>query len=340
MRRILLIIFILSVIEGILSYGEGVTIKVNTLNEKDIIDWTARLEENEVFYRNLNGFELSEEGGKYYLYYLEGDYAVIYKVDLESGRLIKTISSPGQGPGELIKPMAMAVKYGKILIYDPGFGGIKIFDTDGKILKEFRIESIPFYSLGMHQKDIIDLSSGNEIFIRNVDEKSNTCIIVYDLNGTQLRRIIPLDAEKEKDTRVWVLNTYFNFEVDKNGDIVILYVKKGLLRKYDIKGKLKLERNLYDDLAVKDRNEEQLEIKSTSRSFQVTYRLDFYGFCLTESGDVFVSTHGGGIYYTNGGFNPLYILKQSSGEGFGTQLEWYNQSVITPNKMYKVNHYK
>lgn len=122
--------------------------------------------------------------------------------------------------------MAMAVKYGKIIVYDPGFGGIKIFDTDGKILKEFRAESISFYSLGLHQKDIIDLSGNNEIFIRHVDEKSNTSIVVYDMNGTKLRRIIPLDAEKEKDARMWVLNTYFNFEVDKNGDIVILYVKK------------------------------------------------------------------------------------------------------------------
>lgn len=217
------------------------------------------------------------------------------------------------------------------------FGGVKIFDTEGGVLKEFKAGISAVFSVSFRDKNVIDLSNKDEIYVRDVDEKTNTSIAVFDMDGKKLRQIIPVDANRAKDAKQWVSNTHFGFRIDKNGDIVILYTKKGVLKKIGGNGKLIWERNLYDDLPKEDKNIKQFEIKNTKRMFQVTYRLDFYGFCLTETGDIFVSAHKGGIYYDADG-NPLFILKRPSGKGFGPTLIWYKNDVLTPNRIFKSNN--
>jgi len=340
LKRVFLLLLNILLIAEFVVYSadkdKNIPLKVFTLHETDITDCEKQLDENEVFFKTLTGFEMDDQGN---LYYLECNYATIYKVDMNSGKLLKTISSRGQGPGQLNRPTAMTVKKGKIFVLDIGFGGIKVFDTDGKCLKEFRVGNANVYSISLFLNQIIAANDNNEIFVRELDEKDNTVISVFDSDGKRLKSIIPINAQKEKDLKLWVLNTDFVFKIDKNGDLILLYKKKGELKKYDCNGKLSWERNLYSDLPVQDKNKEKFEVVNKKHLFQVSMRFDFLGFGFTEAGDIFVSTYRGGIYYDKSG-NPLFILKQPSGESFGDLFVWNKDDLITPYKIFRLKDIK
>jgi hypothetical protein len=323
-----------TVLSTLLFSTDGAKLKVITLSEKDIIDREELLEKNEIFYRNLKGLDMDEHN---HLYYLAGHFVRIFKVDMDSLKLIKTISEKGQGPSELHTPLGFSVRNNRIFVYDMGFPGIKIFDTNGGCEKEIKFHDFKVFSLNIHIEHLIDANDKNEIYLRDIDEKNNTAISVFDLEGKRIKTMIPINADRNKDAKLWILNTNFKFKLDNDGNIIILYLKKGLLKKLDKNGALIWERDLYVDLPQADKTPEKFEVVNEKRRFQFTVRLDFMGFCIAENNDIFVSSHKGGFYYDKSG-KPLFILKQPSGKGFGTTLLLHKKKLITPDKVFRLNY--
>lgn len=311
-------------------------IPVIQLSQADITDIEDTLDNNEIFLKSPVGFE---SDGKGYFYYLDQHFKTVLKVQKKDFKLVKTISRSGQGPFELNIPAAMKVKNGKIYILDTGFPGIKIFDTDGKPIKEFRLLKVPsIVGINIHLPHVIDVSSTGEIYLRQIDSLEKFSIIVLDINGKKISDMLPLSESIKKDLNALVLETNFTFFLDPSDNIWVIFQKKGILKKFSKQGKLLLERNLYNDLSENERNPKQkLEVQSKPKSFKSHMTLDFMGMAIEDSNRLIVSAYSCGLVYRISDGQLLMKIKKPSDRGFGSLFLIENNQLYT---CYQINNLK
>jgi hypothetical protein len=89
-------ILIVCVLFGAKQWIQSKNVPIVTLQEEDVSSFESKLDENEVFLRNVFGFDYDD----HHVYYLENHFCTIYKVRLNSFQLVEMISSRGQRPGE------------------------------------------------------------------------------------------------------------------------------------------------------------------------------------------------------------------------------------------------
>jgi hypothetical protein len=162
---------------------------VETIVLKGGIDFEKQLSVNEIFLRNCRDFDMAPD--KDLIYFMDSTYCHIFKVDMKTGKLLKTISSRGQGPSELMSPVSMTAKNNMLVVLDRGFGGIKIFAPDGKLINEFRVNN---YIIGNRS---IDVNDKNEIYLGVVDFNDNSMVSVYDMHGKKKRSLIRYKGDKD-----------------------------------------------------------------------------------------------------------------------------------------------
>ncbi len=205
---------------------------------KDGVEISKKMEENEVFFRMCPDFDVD---GKY-LYMIELFQETVLKVDIETGKLVKAISSKGQGPGELMFAVNIEVKNGKVFVFDKGFGGIKIFTTAGLLFKEFKVR-------GILREKCLAVDDNNHIYLGRLDFTGKTMVSVYDLSGRRLRSVIKHDIDPYD--RESIKRYEYMFDMDKSGNMYILFPVIRLIRKYDNKGKLTWEKEIKNRLLGK-----------------------------------------------------------------------------------------
>lgn len=79
------------------------------------------------------------------VYVLDGRRGVVTVVD-SGGALVRTVGTPGEGPGELRFPAALAVHPdGAVTVYDPGHGGFVVYGPDGTFVRSVPVDlqSVP-----------------------------------------------------------------------------------------------------------------------------------------------------------------------------------------------------
>ncbi len=117
--------------------GEPSTIH---LEEEFTLD-TERDEIAEVGLADVRDFDVDSQGNIYFFHGREFDRNVIHKFD-EQGNFLKPLGKRGQGPGEIQLPIVMYVtEAGEIPIQDANTQKLYIFDTEGALIRETRIES-------------------------------------------------------------------------------------------------------------------------------------------------------------------------------------------------------
>lgn len=304
-------------------------VKDVTLDEKDMVDIEELLEENEIIFKTLKGLDYDEHG---HIYFLAGHFVRILKVDRKTFKLVKVISSKGSGPGELYRPVSFEVKNDKIFVLDFSFGGIKVFDLEGNCLKEFRIR-LSYLSLSLHLDDIIDVNSKDQIFFRQIDEESGTVITVYDMDGNKIKQIIPLEARMKDEMKKWTTKSIFEFFIDKNEDIVVLYKIEGTLQKFTPEGKLIWSTNLYNALPQELRVTKKFKVTKTNKSMATKYSMDFTDACELDNGRIFVSGVRIGLIYDRFG-QPKCLVRQPEGGGLGTEIFWIDGKLFSKSKIY------
>jgi hypothetical protein len=309
---------------------QGKNLPVVNLQEKDVFDFSSRLDENEVFLRNIFGFDYDG----HHVYYLDNHFCTIFKVELESFKLVKTISSKGQGPGELSIVIGLSCKNGKLYVADVGFGGIKIFDTEGKFLKQFKVIGLSF-GFGMITKYIIDVSDDEEIYVRCNVIGNGTLISVYDKNGRRLRGLIPAEGNSEKVYLSSLMKNQLIFTLDNSGHIIVLFTKLGKLQKYDKQGKLLWSRDILKELPKKERNEEKFKkLKGGIRG-----AVNFLGLAVLEDNRIFASGVFTGVLLSEKG-TVIGLFKSPEGKGgFGYLLFWKGSRLIGMEKQYDFHRY-
>ncbi len=257
------------------------------------VEFGKMLDKNNVFLKMCLSFDAADG----YFYFLDSKFGTVFKVEEKTGKLVKTISSKGQGPFELQNATALRVKNNKIFVLDGGFNGIKIFDTEGNNLNEIKLNVVISWRS-------IDVNDKEEIFLGRVDTEKKTLVSVFNAKGENLRSIVPVKKLK-KDNQLsphW----YYNIRLDKSGNIYVLFYLLRKLAKYSSKGSLIWEKPIKNEILDRYPNNDRVW-----RGFENTVRLRISVFNLdtTPGNNVVISHIGGGCMFSgNGELKKLITL--------------------------------
>lgn len=263
----------------------GFNLAVEKIELTNPVKFERKLARNNVFLKFCDFFDV--ENG--FFYFLDRHFSVVFKVEQETGKLVKTISSRGQGPNELQTPVSFRVRNKKIFVLDKGFNGVKIFDTEGNTINEFKMDFV----IGNRS---IDVDYKEEIFLGRADRKNNSMVQVFDINGKKLRSLIPFKGVKDitKYEKSW----YYTIRLDKDGSIYVLHYMDRKLQKYDKYGKLLWERPIKNKLL--DQYPNDGEVKRGKGTVYVNQQRIF-GINVTPAGNVIVAHAGGGCMFSTDG---------------------------------------
>lgn len=257
------------------------------------VEFGKMLDKNNVFLKMCLSFDAADG----YFYFLDSKFGMVFKVEGKTGKLVKTISSKGQGPSELQHATALRVKNNKIFVLDGGFNGIKIFDTEGNTLKEIKLNVVISWRS-------IDVNDKEEIFLGRVDTEKKTLVSVFNEKGENLRSIVPV----KKGVKISQLSPhwYYNIRLDKCGNIYVLFYLLRKLAKYSSKGTLIWEIPIKNEILDRYPNDDRVW-----RGFENTIRLRISVFNLdtTPGNNVVISHIGGGCMFSgNGELKKLITL--------------------------------
>jgi hypothetical protein len=315
---------------------------VDTIVLKGGIDFEKQLSVNEIFLRNCRDFDMDPD--KELIYFLDSTYCHIFKVDMKTGKLLKTISSRGQGPSELMSPVSMKAENDLLVVLDRGFGGIKIFAPDGKLINEFRVNN---YIIGNRS---IDVNDKNEIYLGVVDFNENSMVSVYDIHGKKKRSLIRYRGDKDLKESISKVSRYQYFtKLDKKGNILVLFYMLRKLAKYSPNGELIWEKDIRNKILDKIPRDEYINL--TQRTISSRYHI--FGLDVTSNNDIIIGHGFGGCVFNENGelkkiiqvprienarkerdFDSLSLFKIKKNiliniSGFGERIYWYTYKEVS-----------
>ena len=268
------------------------------------VEFSQKMVENDVFFKWVQDFDVDDK----YIYLADATYKVIFKIALDSGKLERTISSKGQGPGELAFPVNICVKNNKVFVIDKGFGGIKIFGVDGSTINEFKVSgAVGRRGIAVDEKD--------NIYIGNIMD--NTLVSVYSLAGKRLRSLVKATVDlKDKDS---IKKRIYWIKIDKQKNIYVLYFVARELEKYDNQGKMLWRAKIENDL-----------LAEYPQSKNPGYR-NIFDFHILDNNDILIAhAKGGCILDTNGKLKKVIELKTGLVHSFGF-IKTVRNNLITLN---------
>jgi hypothetical protein len=131
-------------VEVVINHLEPYKIKgePSTLNlEEEFTIDTERDEIAEVGLADISDFDVDSKGNIYFCQRREFDLNVVLKFD-KGGDFLKTLGKRGQGPGEIQYPVFLNISDNDELpIQDANTQKLFVFDTEGDLIRETRIES-------------------------------------------------------------------------------------------------------------------------------------------------------------------------------------------------------
>jgi hypothetical protein len=265
-----------------------------TVQITERIDLSDKIEKNDVVVPLFSEFDTDGR----YIYIPEVQTSTILKIEIASGKLIKTISRLGEGPGEIIYPGVIVVRNDKIFVDDQKSRKIKIFSCTGEFKNEI------FTGSGVRG---LDVSRNEEIFVFANPIGNKYCISVYDLLGNKKRSLIETPAVvleqyiKEKFSK-WV-SSISGMRVDRYGNEYVVHGGETFeLAKHDHLGKI-LWKESFNTNLLPAYKEFVSEIKSRGISF-----VNPVGSCeMTPLGNIAIYLSGGIIIFDSTGKKKTII---------------------------------
>jgi len=248
------------------------------------------------------------------LYLLNPKYGNVIVLDLNTGSLIKTISSKGQGPYELGEPRSFKIKNDKLYIADDLYGGVKIFSTEGEFVRSFKVNRLSSYCWRI---DVDDL--GN-IYVPYFNFNEKKSVLILNESGEVKKAIITnpfMNADKSLEM---FKNLIFDFAIDPNLDIIIVYPLQRKIKKYNNNGFLQWEKVIPIENIPKNWPKEITVSPDGSVS-----RSPLIGkIYLNNRGDMIVSTIDRLIRFNGNG----QIISNIFGLDLGYEIKWHNEKII------------
>jgi len=337
------IVFVVVVLAGTLFIKAEETKKTVHLSKSDVTNIEELLDENEVYLRKTVGFESDKKG---YFYYLDSHYNSLMKVEKKTLKLVKAYSKKGEGPFELRYPNSLRVKNGIIYLMDFYYKGIRIFDMDFKPIKEIRFGTYLdgnqfFFGDLLGRFNRFDISTKGEIYLRSYDPKTKTALQVIDSNGKLVRNLLPVSACYEKDIEKWAAENKFSINLDSSDNILILYHKDGILKKFSPQGKLIRERNFFQDIPKDERLPNPIfNVVANNPGMNITVGLDFFGFELVDNNRMAINTRKGFYIYNTSDWKLVLKIKKVDVVLYGEKFIFEDGKIWTLNEMADVPNLK
>ena len=262
------------------------------------VEFGKMLDKNNVFLKMCLSFDAADG----YFYFLDSKFGTVFKVEEKTGKLVKTISSKGQGPFELQNATSMRVKNNKIFVLDGGFNGIKIFDTEGNNLNEIKLNVVISWRS-------IDVNDKEEIFLGRVDTEKKTLVSVFNAKGENLRSIVPV----KKGVKINQLSPhwYYHIRLDKSGNVYVLFYLMRKLAKYSSKGNLIWEKSIKNEILDRYPNNDRVWRGSEKT---VSLQMSVHNLDTTPGNNVVIGHIGGGCMFSgNGELKKLISFEDDSG---------------------------
>jgi len=291
-----LLIFLLSLSIEVFSH--------EIINLEKGVKLGEKLDENGIYVNGLYSFDFDDS----YIYLPDSRYGTIIKADLRTGKLVKTISSKGQGPAELERPFFLLEKNGKIYVYDAGYNGIKIFDKDGNYINSFRTlmpEVVLFLPI------VFAVNDKEEVFISAPDLRENKLVTVYDgKTGKKIRSMIRENFKVKEGSLEYLKNCTYRIKIDREGNLYLLFPYKYLIRKYNKNGEILWEDRIKEEFH-RDFKRKFGETKTGFKTF--TLNTFISSFDVYENGVIFLVYKGGGGSVLDKNGNVFSLFKDTYG---------------------------
>lgn len=285
MNKLILLLIVFSFVFAASNLFAADGIETIVLKSENRVDFMEKMESNNLFLGRISDVDVDDENN---FYFLQRKYCSILKVDSRTGKLIKTISSKGQGPQELMEPKALRVRNQKIFVADRGFGGVKIFNsTDGKLFKAFKTKHTEVNWLDVNQK--------NEIYV--LEFSGNPTISVYNMEGEKLRKAIDFPMKKKNDLMDYWVNLRAKFILDSRDNVIVLFASINKIRKYNTDGGLLWEQYITNTL-LEDVPWEapRYDKNGALHCNEIAYELE-----IDQEDNIILGHLGGGAIYNKGG---------------------------------------
>jgi hypothetical protein len=221
--------------------------------------------------------------GTIYVLDSEEDHIKVYDCD---GRYLRTIATPGQGPGELDRPMAVCIS-GNRLYATEGARNISVFSLDGEF--ERRISTKEIWAL----RTMVD-SLGRFLIASGVMDPENLHyrFAVYDEDMNLIREIATSPApDARKGFNPFMPIAYWTMGCDDQ--IVYGYPKEYELQIFDADGELiKRITKDYDPVAITEDEKKEMgeDYQGPSGLTFSDYHSAFRRFFCDDEGRIFVQT--------------------------------------------------
>ncbi len=233
--------------------------------------------------RHLSGRVLVGTGSDESSYVLEGPLGVcasdekgsVYVADYKANRVVvfdanghlkTTIGRAGQGPGEFLNPVDVAVAAGKLYVLEAGNFRVSIFDLRGNYLGGFRVGPVS------SDQQIAVSRDGKRIYLNEPTPTSGHLFTVYDEHGRVVQRFGEL-TQPESGSQKFEMNTVC-FDLGAKNELYVFYKYRPVVRRYSWDGKLLFSDKLcIPEVAQKLQDEEQL-LKEHPEGALVTFVAD------------------------------------------------------------------
>ena len=168
--------------------------------------------------------------GNYYV--LETGGCQVKKFD-KNLKYIKSFGRFGKGPGEFIRPSSIFIDDNdRIYVGDGMQSKILVFDVDGRYLE----------AISVSKTELIFkiLKNGNMIFRNPIAgvraDKKLSLLHIVDSDGKVIQKIG--EGKIFKKTRLAIGGNRFRFDVDKTGNIAVVFLFQNRIEKFDSSGEL------------------------------------------------------------------------------------------------------
>ena len=183
---------------------------------------------------------------------------------------------------------------------------MKIFEKNGKLVKEFKTRS-------SSRNFGIDVNRKNKIFLKQHSSDGSPNISVYNMKGERLYEFVKFQVG-EDERREYVLNDNFIFKLDSEENMVVLFLVKKLLKKFNRNGELLWEKE------VKNRIMDEYNLDSNVRfnpNGTINIQSSVFDMDIDEKNNIYVGHVGGGAVFDKNGklinlidFEPIGQLNQ------------------------------
>ena len=293
------IIFLMAVLLAVHIFP----VETIVFNNSESIDFLEKMESHDYFFKKIFDCDVDENN---HLYLLDPYLGTVLRIDANTGKLINSISRKGQGPAELQFGNSIRVKNNLVFVTDEGFSGVKIFEKTGKLVKEFRTRS-------SSRNFCIDVDRKNKIFLKQHSSDGSPNISVYNIKGERMYEFVKFPVD-EDDRREYMLYDNFIFKLDKEENMVVLFLLKKMIKKFNRNGQLLWEKEIKNRIIDKYDTGPNIRFNPNG---SINYTSSVFDLDIDGKNNIYIGhVDGGAIYDKNGtminliDFEPIGQLNQ------------------------------